>query len=135
MFMVLSVKFIRFVCLACLITTFVWVPVSAQESLPDKSEIEVPEDSESEVQAIPLEAVSDRAAKTGVELSTLLPTEESRQMLKRIDLELALALPEVESLLSEIRKAFAGQPDIRILQELEIKTGRILRERIQPWIK
>ena len=133
--MVLSVRFIRFVCLTCLITTFVWVPVSAQESLPDKSEIKVPEDSESKVQAIPLEAVSDRAAKTGVELSTLLPTEESRQMLTRIDLELALALPEVESLLSEIREALSGQSDIRVLQELERKTSRILKERIQPWIK
>ena len=133
--MVLSVRFIRFVCLTFLITTFVWVPVSAQESLPDKSEIKVPEDSESEVQAIPLEAVSDRASRTGVELGTLLPTEESRQMLKRIDLELALALPEIDSLLSEIREALAGQSDIRILQELESKTSRILKERIQPWIK
>jgi potassium efflux system protein len=135
MFMVLSVRFIRFVCLTFLITTFVCVPVSAQESLPDKSEIIVPEDSESEVQAIPLEAVSDRASRTGVELGTLLPTEESRQMLKRIDLELALALPEVDSLLSEIREALAGQSETRILQELESKTSRILKERIQPWIK
>jgi small-conductance mechanosensitive channel len=82
-----------------------------------------------------LEAVPDRAEKTGVELSSLLPTEESRQMLKRIDLKLDLALPEVESLLSEIREALAGQPNIRTLQELESKNSRILKERIQPWIK
>jgi hypothetical protein len=135
MFMALSVRFICYVCLTCLVATFVWAPVSAQESLPDKSEIEVPEDSESKVQAIPLEAVPDRAEKTGVELSSLLPTEESRQMLKRIDLKLDLALPEVESLLSEIREALAGQPNIRTLQELESKNSRILKERIQPWIK
>ncbi len=133
--MALSVRFIRFVCLTCLITTFVWVPVSAQESLSDKSEIKVPEDSESKVQAIPLEAVPDRAAKTGVELSTLLPTEKSRQMLKRIDLKLDLALPEVGSLLSEIREALTGQPNIWTFQELESKNSRILKEHIQPWIK
>jgi len=126
---------VRFICLTCLIATFVWTPVSAQESLPDKSEIEVPEDSKSKVQAIPLEAVSDRAAKTGVELSTLLPTEGSRQMLKRIDLKLDLAFPEVESLLSETREALASQPNIRTVQELESKNSRILKERIQPWIK
>ena len=133
--MALSVRFIRLVCLICLFTTFVWVPVSAQESLPDKSEIKVSEDSESEIEAIPLEAVSDRAAKTGAELAILLPTEESRQMLKRIDLKLDLALPEVKSILSETREALAGQPNIRTLQELESKNSRILKERIQPWIK
>ena len=111
--MALSVRFIRLACLACLITTFVWAPASAQEPLPDRSEIEVPENLESKVQAIPLEAVSDRAAKTGVELNALLPTEESSQKLKRIDLKLDLALPEVNSLLSAIREALAGEPNIR----------------------
>ena len=133
--MALSVRFIRLACLTCLITTFVWAPASAQESLPDRSEIEVPENLESKVQAIPLEAVSDRAAKTGVELSALLPTEESSQKLKRIDLKLDLALPEVNSLLSATREALSGEPNIRTLQELENKNSRILKERIQPWIK
>ena len=133
--MALSVRFIRFVCLACLITTFIWVPVSAQESLPDKSEIEVPKDSEPKVQAIPLEAVPDRATKTGVVLSTLIPTEESRQMLKRIDLKLGPVLKEVELLVSETRGALTGQTDIRTLQDLESKNTRILKEHIQPWIK
>ena len=133
--MALSVRFIRLACLTCLITTFVWVPASAQESLPDRSEIEAPENLEPKVQAIPLEAVSDRAAKTGVELSALLPTEESSQKLKRIDLKLDLALPEVNSLLSATREALAGEPNIRTLQELENKNSRILKDRIQPWIK
>ena len=133
--MALSVRLIRLACLTCLIATFVWTPASAQESLPDRSEIEAPENLESKVQAIPLEAVSDRAAKTGVELSTLLPTEESSQKLKRIDLKLDLALPEVNSLLSSIREALAGKPNIRTLQELENKNSRILKDRIQPWIK
>lgn len=135
MSMVLSVRFIRFVSLTCLITTFVWAPVSAQESVPDKAEIGVPKDSESKVQAIPLESVPDRAAKTGVELSALLPTEESRQMLKSIDLMLDPVLKEVELLVSETRGALTGQPNVRALQELESKNSRILKERIQPWIK
>ena len=133
--MVLQVRLIGLVCLSCLITIFVWVPVSAQESLSDRSEIEVLEDSEPKIRAIPLEAISDHAAKTGVEISTLLPTDESRQMLKRIDLKVDFVLPEVESLLSEIRKALTGKPNIRTLQELESKKSKILKERIQPWIK
>lgn len=134
-FMALSVRFMRLACLTCLISTFVWAPASAQESLSDRSKIEVPESLGSKVQAIPLEAVSDRAAKTGVVLSALLPTEESSQMLKRIDLKLDLALPEVNSLLSANREALAGEPNIGTLQELENKNSRILKERIQPWIK
>ncbi len=135
MFMVLPVRLICLVCLSCLITIFIWVPVLAQESLSDRSEIEVLEDSEPKIRAIPLEAISDHAAKTGVEISTLLPTDESRQMLKRIDLKVNFVLPEVESLLSEIRKALTGKPNIRTLQELESKKSKILKERIQPWIK
>ena len=133
--MALSVRFIRLVFLTFLITTFVWAPASAQEFLPDRLETEIPENLESKVQAIPLEAVSDRAAKAGAELGVLLPTEESSQKLKRIDLKLDLALPEVNALLLEIREALAGEPNIRILQELENKNRRILKERIQPWIK
>ena len=68
---------------------------------------------ESKVQEIPLEAVSDRAAKTGADLSVLLPTEESSQKLKRIDLKLDLALSEVNTLLSEIREALK-QEDIGV---------------------
>jgi len=133
--MVLPVRLICLVCLSCLIIIFVWAPVSAKESLSERSEIEVLEDAEPKIRAIPLEAISDRAAKTGVEISTLLPTDESRQMLKRIDLKVDFVLPEVESLLSEIRKAQTGQPNIRTLQELEGKKSKILKERIQPWIK
>ena len=133
--MALPVRLIFLVCLSCLITIFVWVPVSAQESLSDRSEIEVLEDSEPKILAIPLEAISDHAAKIGVEISTLLPTDESRQILKRIDLKVDLVLPEVESLLSEIRNALTGRPNIRTLQELESKKSKILKERIQPWIK
>ena len=126
---------VRLICLSFLITILVWAPVSAQESLSDRSEIEVLEDSEPKIRAIPLEAVSDHAAKTGIEISTLLPTDESRQMLKRIDLKLDLVLPEVELLLSEIREAMKNKSNIRILQELESKNSKILKERIQPWIK
>ena len=132
--MILFMRFIRFVYLTCLITTFVWVPVSAQESLPDKSEIKVSEDSEPKIRAIPLEAVSDHAEKTSIEISTLIPTDESYQILKRIDTEVNLAIQEVESLLSEIRVAMKNKPNIRTLQELESKNSKILRERIQPWI-
>jgi small-conductance mechanosensitive channel len=133
--MALSVRFIRFVSLICLITTFVWAPVSAQESTSDKAGIEVPKDSEPKVQTIPLEAIPDRAEKTGVELSALLPTEESRQMLKRIDLRLDPVFKEVESLMSEIRGALTDKSNIRTLQELERKNIKILKETIQPWIK
>ena len=133
--MALPVRLICLVCLSCLITILPWAPVSAQESLSDRSEIEVLEDSEPKIRAIPLEAVSDHAAKTGVEISTLLPTDESRQMLKRIDLKVDFVLPEVESLLLEIRKALTSKPNIRTLQELESKKRKILKERIQPWIK
>ena len=133
--MVLPVRLICLVCLSCLITILVWAPVLAQESLSDRHEIEVLEDSEPKIRAIPLEAVSDHAAKTGIEISTLLPTDESRQMLKRIDLKLDLVLPEVELLLSEIREAMKNKSNIRVLHELEIKNSKILKERIQPWIK
>ena len=133
--MVLLERFIHSVCLACLIATFVWSSASAQEVLSDQSETKVPEILEPKVQAIPLEAISDRAAKTSVEISSLLPTKESIQMLKRIDLELDLALPEVNSLLAEIREGLAGKPNIRILRELENRNSKILKQLIQPWIK
>tara|TARA_Y100001936_G_scaffold164019_1_gene160239 strand:+ start:1508 stop:4015 length:2508 start_codon:yes stop_codon:yes gene_type:complete len=133
--MALLVRFIYFVCLAFLIVGSICFSALAQEPLSNKSETEVTKILESNVQAIPLEAVSDRAAKTNIELSALLPTTESIQTLKRIDLELDLALPEVNLLLAEIREELAGKPNILTLRELENRNSRILKQRIQPWIK
>lgn len=133
--MLMPVRFIHLIFFfTSLSIAFSCAPVSAQKSLPDKTGIVFPENSESKIQAIPLEAVADRAARTAIELSALLPTEDSRQMLKRIDTQLDLVLPEVELLLSEIRVAMKNKSNIRILQELENKNRRILKERIQPWI-
>ena len=133
--MTLPVKFIHFIRFISFVVTFFSASVLAQESSPDNSEIEVLESSKPKIQAIPLEAVPDRAAKTGVELSALLPTDESHQIIKRIDVEVDLAIPEVEALLSEIRVAMKNKSNIRTLQELESKNSKILKERIQPWIK
>ncbi|MBT8367521.1 MAG: hypothetical protein KJP23_22745, partial [Deltaproteobacteria bacterium] len=83
------------------------------------------------VQAIPLEEVPDRAEATRAELNTLLPTEASRQMLKRIGSEIDRALPEVESRLAKTRKVLAGRPNVRTLQELEAGLSG-MRERLKP---
>ena len=133
--MTLPVKFVHLVSFTSFFIIFFSFPILAQESLPDKTEIEVPENSETKIQAIPLEAVPDRAARTVIELGALLPTEDSRQTLNRIDTKLDFVLPEVEFLLSEIRVAMKNKSNIRILQELKSKNRRILEEHIQPWIQ
>ncbi|TFH10868.1 MAG: mechanosensitive ion channel [Nitrosomonadales bacterium] len=134
------ISLVRFIyIITSLITLVIWVPgnyASAQESLPSTLEIDVPpEDTKSEIQAIPLEAVPDRAAKTITQLNSLLPGEDLHQTLIRIESEFDSALPEIMSRLEETRKVLVGLPGGHIRQDLEAKNRIMLEKRLRPWIK
>ncbi len=132
-------KKIHISCLAGLVAVITWFPgtlASVQMLSPKTPEIEASADPKTRTQstlAIPLEVVSDGAVQTSAELNALLPNEAFLQKLKRIDSELDIVVPEIDSWVAKTGAMLAGRPNAYILQKYKVKNIELL-ERLQPWI-